>query len=150
VTQREDAQVLICFDGSNAAERAVDAASALLGPRRAVVLTVAPALTFAEGMAATTSLVPGSAFEDLNRAESLRCAEAGAERARRVGFHAEARATIAGTVWQGIVDIADELDAGVIVIGSRGQSGLREFAGGTVSHHVATYARRPVLIVPPA
>ena len=102
------------------AERAIDAAAALFGPRHAVVLNVAPAMTFAEGMAATSSLVPGSAFEDLNKAEALRRAEAGAARARRAGLDAEARATIAPTTWQGIVDVADELDAAVIVIGSRG------------------------------
>jgi Universal stress protein family len=55
VTER----ILICYDGSEDAERAVDTAAALLGPRGAVVLTAAPAMTFAEGVAATSSLVPG-------------------------------------------------------------------------------------------
>ena len=141
--------ILICYDGSNDGERAVDAAAALLGPRPAVVLNVAPAMTFAEGVAATSSLVPGGAFEDLNKAQALRLAEAGAARARRAGLDAEARATIAPTAWQGIVEVADELDAAIIVIGSRGLSGLRELAGGSVSHDVTTHARRPVLIVPP-
>lgn len=142
-------RILICYDGTEDSERAVDTAAALLGPRDAVVLDVAPAMSFAEGMAATSSMVPGSAFEGLNRADALRLAEAGAERARRAGLRAEARGTIASTTWQGIVDVADELDAAAIVIGSRGLRGLREFAGGSVSHDVATHARRPVLIVPP-
>ena len=145
----EEAEILICYDGSNDAKRAVDTAAALLGPRHAVVLNVAPAMTFAEGMAATSSLVPGSAFEDLNRADALIRAEAGAARARRAGLDAEARATIAPTTWRGIVDVADELDAAIIVIGSRGLSGLREAARGSVSHDVTTHARRPVLTVPP-
>ena len=142
-------QILICYDGSDDAERVVDTAAALLGPRDAVVLTVAPAMTFAESMAATSSVVPGGAFEDLNEADARRRAEAGAALARRAGLHAEARATIASTTWEGIIDIADELDAAAIVIGSRGLGGLREFARGSVSHDVATHARRPVLIVPP-
>jgi nucleotide-binding universal stress UspA family protein len=142
-------QILICYDGSEDGERAVDTAAALLGPRDAVVLTVAPAMTFAEGVAATSSLVPGGAFEDLNRADALRRAEAGAAHARRAGLKAEARATVASTAWQGIVDVADELDAAAIVIGSRGLGGFRELAHGSVSHDVATHARRPVLIVPP-
>jgi nucleotide-binding universal stress UspA family protein len=142
-------QILICYDGSEDAERAVDTAAALLGPRDAVVLTVAPAMTFAEGVAATSSLVPGGAFEDLNRADALRRAEAGALHARRAGFDAEARATIASTTWQGILDVADELDAAAIVIGSRGLGGFREFTRGSVSHDVATRTRRPLLIVPP-
>ena len=141
-------QILICYDGSEDAGRAIDVAAALLGPRDAVVLTVAPAMTFAESMAATSSMVPGGAFEDLNEADARRRAEAGATHARRAGLHAEARATIASTTWQGIVDTADELDAAAIVIGSRGLAGLREFAHGSVSHDVATHARRPVLVVP--
>jgi len=142
-------QILICYDGSEDAERAVDTAAALLGPRDAVVLTVAPAMTFAESMAATSSMVPGGAFDDLNKADALRRAEAGAAHARRAGLNAEARATIASTTWQGIVDVADELDAAAIVIGSRGLGGFREFARGSASHDVATHAGRPVLIVPP-
>jgi nucleotide-binding universal stress UspA family protein len=145
VTQK----ILICYDGSSEADRAIDAAAALLGPRQAVVLNVAPPMTFAEGVAATSSLVPGVAFEDLNRADALRRAEAGAAHARRAGFAAEARATIASTTWQGIVDVADELDVAAIVIGSRGVHGFREFAQGSVSHDVATHARRPLVIVPP-
>jgi len=142
-------QILICYSGSEGAERAVDTAAALLGPGKAVVLTVAPAMTFAESVAATSSLVPGGAFEDLNQADALQRAEAGAAYARRAGFDAEARATVASTTWQGILDVADELDAAAIVIGSRGLGGFREFARGSVSHDVATHARRPVLIVPP-
>jgi len=141
--------ILICYDGSAEAERAVDTAAALLAPREAVVLEVEPAIAFAESMAATVSPVPGGAFEALNRAEALRLAEVGAERARRAGLRAEARGEVASTTWQGIVDVADELDAAAIVIGSRGLHGLPELASGSVSHDVATHARRPVLIVPP-
>jgi nucleotide-binding universal stress UspA family protein len=143
------APVLLCYDGSANASRAIDAAAALFGPRQALVLTVAPAMSFAESVAATSSLVPGNAFEDLNKADALRRAEAGAVHARLAGFDAEASATLAPTTWEGIVDAADEHDAAAIVIGSRGLAGLRELTRGSVSHEVATHARRPVLIVPP-
>ena len=107
-------------------------------------------MTFAEGIAASASPVPGSALEDLNWAEALRLAEAGAARARDAGLDAKAQAMIAPTAWQGIVDVADELDAAVIVVGSRGLGGPHEIARNNVSHDLATHARRPVLIVPPA
>ena len=142
-------QILICYDGSHGAERAVDAAAALLAPRHAVVLNVAPAMTFAEGVAATSSLVPGVAFEDLNRAEALRRAEAGAAHAPPAGFAAEARGATASTTWQGIVDVAGELDVAAIVIGSRGVQGFREFAKRSVSHDVDTHARATPADVPP-
>ena len=145
----EDPQILICYDGSGDAERAIDAAATLFGPRSTVVLDVAPEMTFAEGLAATSSLVGGYAFEDLNTADALQRAEAGAEHARRAGLRAVARATIAPDTWEGIVRVADEIDASVIVIGSRGLNGPREHLRGSVSHDVATHSRRPVLIVPP-
>jgi nucleotide-binding universal stress UspA family protein len=37
----------------------------------------------------------------------------------------------------------------VIVLGSRGLTGVREAFEGSVSHDVAEHAGRPVLIVPP-
>jgi nucleotide-binding universal stress UspA family protein len=147
-TEKDTQQILICYDGSSGAGHAVDAAAALFGPRRAVVLVVTPPMTFAEGIAATSALVPGTAFEEGNMADALQRAEAGAAHARRSGLHAEARAMIAPTTWEGIVDVAEELDVAVIVMGTRGLSGLREVARGSVSHDVATHARRPVLIVP--
>jgi hypothetical protein len=57
-------------------------------------------------------------FEDLNWADALQRAEAGAAHACRAGFGA-------------------------------GVHGFCEFAQGSVSHDVATHARRPLVIVPP-
>ena len=141
--------ILICYDGSAEAARAIDVAAALLVRTEAVVLAVAPALTIAESAAA--ALVPPgtAAFRELHEADAVEQARAGAERARRAGFDAKARGDVAASTWDCIVEVADELDAAAIVIGSRGLSGLRELAGGSVSHAVAEHARRPVLIVPP-
>jgi hypothetical protein len=47
----QDAPILICYDGSDGADRAIETAAALLGPRRAVVLDVGPPLTAAESLA---------------------------------------------------------------------------------------------------
>jgi nucleotide-binding universal stress UspA family protein len=144
-----DAPILICYDGSDEAKRAIDAAAALLGPRRAVVIDVGAPLTAAESVASLSSVVPGSAFEELNMAAAREQADAGAERARGVGFTAEARPEVAAPTWEDIVDVADEIDAAVIVLGSRGLTGARERFEGSVSHDVAEHAGRPVLIVPP-
>jgi len=76
-------------------------------------------------------------------------ARAGADRAREAGFRAEPRGELEEPVWEGIVNVADELDAAVIVLGSRGLKGIREQFEGSVSHEVAQHAGRPVLIVPP-
>ena len=141
--------ILICYDGSAESKRAIEAAAALLGPRRAVVADVVPWMTAAESMAATSSLVPGTAFEELNSAEARRIAGRGAEIARSAGFQAQPRGELAGSTWEGIVDVADELDAAVIVIGSRGLTGLKKIVDGSLSQQLAEHAGRPVLIVPP-
>ncbi|MEV0202604.1 universal stress protein [Nonomuraea sp. NPDC050691] len=53
------------------------------------------------------------------------------------------------SIWKTIVDVADELDAALIVTGSRGLSGARSVLLGSVSNHVLHHAHRPTLIVPP-
>jgi len=144
-----DTPILICYDGSESARRAIDAAASLFPGRRAVVLDVAPLLTAGESLAAVSSVVPGTAFEDLNTDDALRVARDGAEHARAARLEAEPRAETASPTWEGIVTVADEIDAAVIVVGSRGLSGVREAFEGSLSHEVAEHASRPVLVVPP-
>jgi nucleotide-binding universal stress UspA family protein len=145
----DDAPILICYDGSADSDRAIEAAAVLLGPRRAVVVCVEPTLTAAESVAAVSAVVPGNAFEDLNTDSAMEKARAGAIRAREAGFEAEPRAELGEPVWESIVDVADEIDASVIVLGSRGLKGISEEFKGSVSHDVAEHAGRPVLVVPP-
>ena len=144
-----DAPILICYDGSDDADRAIDAAADLFGLRRAVVLDIGPPLTVAESFAVMAPVTAGAAFEELNEDDARERARAGAEKARRAGFDAEARAELDAPTWEGIVTVADEIDVAVIVLGSRGLKGARELFEGSVSHEVAEHARRPVLIVPP-
>ena len=147
--QSYETPILICYDGSPAAVRAIETAAALLGPRRAVVLDVASSMTVAESVAAPYSAMAGAAVEETHAAEAVRIAAEGTEIARSSGFEAVARATQAVPTWEGVLEIADELDAPVIVVGSRGLRGLNEALHGSFSHQVAGHAGRPVLIVPP-
>jgi nucleotide-binding universal stress UspA family protein len=145
-----DNPILICYDGSDEADRAIIAAAALFTSRRAIVLDVGPVLTDAESIGAFSPVLPGQAFEDLNLDEARRNARVGVERAQQAGFKAAARAEVAAPTWEAIVDVANDVDAAVIVLGSRGLRGLRELFEGSVSHTVAQHAGRPILIVPPA
>jgi nucleotide-binding universal stress UspA family protein len=78
----------------------------------------------------------------------LASAEEGAQLAQSGGFPAEARAEFDADVWRSIVDVARQLDATVVVLGSRGLHGLRELVEGDAPHQVAIHAHRPVLVVP--
>jgi nucleotide-binding universal stress UspA family protein len=144
-----DTPILICYDGSPAADRAIASAAELLGPRRAVVLDIGPPITPAQSLATISAVVPSNSFEELNEDDARQGADRGAELARSSGFDAKARAAVVAPTWEGITEVADELDVPVIVIGSRGLSGLKETLEGSLSHEVARHAGRPVLIVPP-
>jgi len=52
-----------------------------------------------------------------------------------------------GTPEQEIVKLGEELDAGLIVLGSRGQGGIRRALMGSVSESVVRHAHCPVLVV---
>jgi len=108
--------ILISYDGSPDAARGIEAAAALLGPPRAVVVDVLPWLMSAEGLAAASSLVPGTEFEALNQLEARRFAARGAEIARSAGFRAEPRGEVASSSWEGIVGVADERDVALVLI----------------------------------
>ena len=142
--------ILICYDGSEGAQRAIDAAAALLGSRRAVVVDIGPPMTRRESIGALSPVTAVGLLEQVHAKDALAQAAEGALRAQTAGFSAEARAEVAAPTWEAICGLADELDAAAIVIGSRGLTGPRAVVAGSVSHEVAEHAGRPVLIVPPA
>ena len=111
------------------------------------MVDVGPVITPAESLA---TLTPAPyAFEEYNRGEAASTAEAGARYARGAGLLADARAEVVAPTWEGVVEVADEIGAAVIVMGSRDLNGARELFEGSLSHQVAQHAGQPVLIVPP-
>jgi nucleotide-binding universal stress UspA family protein len=145
--------VLLCFDGSEDARRAIDDAGRLLAPRTAVVLTVWEAardLTALDPVGDTVGRLSGIYAElDAAGLQAARdAADHGAQLAREAGFEPRTRVAC-GSVWRTIVAIAAEEDAAVIVVGARGLSRAASVLG-SVSARVSRHAGRPVLVVPPA
>lgn len=56
---------------------------------------------------------------------------------------------VEGSPARDIAEVADDLGADLIVVGSRGRGEVAELFLGSVSHHLAHHARRPLVIVPP-
>jgi nucleotide-binding universal stress UspA family protein len=137
--------VLFAYDGSELAKLAIDEAGSLLSAGRdAVVLTVWK--PFDVGFLPVGGLQINAAEIDEVREAAEQTAADGASVAEAAGFRARSRAAEAAPTWKAIVEVADELDAGLIVLGSHGRSGLAEMLVGSVAGAVASHSRRSVLI----
>ena len=147
--------VLICYDGSGDAAAAIATAGRILGPRRAVVLTVwEPVAVWqpydpATGLTAPLSKLASRALglDEIARDLAEERVVQGGELARQAGFEAEGRTT-GGKPWRAICDVANDIDAEPIVIGARGLSRVQSALLGSVSAAVVQHARRSVLVVP--
>jgi len=51
-------------------------------------------------------------------------------------------------VWQRVVEVADEIDASLIVCGARGRNAAKRALVGSVSEAVLHHSHRPTLITP--
>jgi nucleotide-binding universal stress UspA family protein len=159
-----DEPILIAYDGSDPARRAVREAGKLFGPRQALVVTVwEPALVLptdplpvpGADPLSVSGLVPPvvdpAAVQRLDQdveAGAHRIAESGAELARSVGLQAEALATDdEGQVARAIVEVARTREAAAIVVGSRGLTGLRARLEGSTSDAVLKHSPCPVVVV---
>ncbi|MFC9973661.1 universal stress protein [Spirillospora sp. NPDC127200] len=150
--------ILIAFDGSDDARTAIEYAARRLKPEPAVVLTVwEPLLTQVAwaplaGVGAMPAAVDQQGEQWAEEDQAERIAEEGVRIAREAGLpEATARAErCSGAIWPAVVEVADEVDASLIVTGSRGLSKAKSVLLGSVSDRVLHHARRPVLIVPRA
>ena len=143
--------VLFCYDGSEGSKTALTAAVELIRPGDAVVLVVWQSA--AEQLARAGSFlvaIPNEGEIDEEEAAAARkLADEGAEGARRRGYNASPRTAQANeSVAKTIVEVAEEIDAGLIVCGQRGRGAITSALLGSVSEALAAHTRRPVLIAP--
>ncbi|HEY2435968.1 MAG TPA: universal stress protein [Solirubrobacteraceae bacterium] len=71
----------------------------------------------------------------------------GAALAEAAGFRALSGAVVESPTGKAIVDLAEERDARLIVLGSHGRTGIPDVLLGSVASAVAAHSRRSVLIV---
>jgi nucleotide-binding universal stress UspA family protein len=141
--------ILLCYDGSEDAKRAIAHAAELFVTDRALVLSAwqPAAMAYAYEWPGVT-YVPGmEALDTANEVLARRLAAEGAALAEAAGLAAEPVAVRSdGPLWRTIVAEADACEVAAIVLGSRGRSAPRELMLGSVARAVGHHARRPVLV----
>jgi nucleotide-binding universal stress UspA family protein len=151
--------ILIAYDGSDDAQAAIDHAAQLMHGLYATVLTVwlpfnsllagscSPGMGM--GTAGSYAYAETREIDEATRQSALATAEEGVQRAGAAGLIAtplvESRA---GDVATTILEVATEIDADVIAMGTRGRSGVRAYLLGSVSRSVVEHADRAVLVIP--
>jgi nucleotide-binding universal stress UspA family protein len=157
--ETNSAPVVVGYDGSPAADRAVRAAGGLLAGRRALVVVVwkvGVGWELVELPAVSLGLPPSSldvrtALEiDQDLAErAQRLATQGAELARESGFEAEGLAIaedLQVTVAEAILRVARENGAQAVVVGVHGHGRIGESLLGSTSRDVIRSASCPVVV----
>jgi nucleotide-binding universal stress UspA family protein len=139
--------IVIAYDGSELAELAIAEASELLSSDR-------PVLVVCAWQPFDVGFVPDKDFHvDAKQAPEVKqaaqaTAARGAALAERAGFtDVRSMAVETAPIWQGIVKVAEDEDASVIVIGSHGHhSGLAGVFVGSVASAVSAHSTRTVLV----
>ena len=156
----DERTVVVAYDGSAEAKAAVREAATLFPTYRLVIacvwepglalaLATAPAATDPTGLGFVAPT--GEAVAAIDRAQRDHAAEMaddGVRLARELGANADAypvpdERDVAATV----AELADELDAGAIVVGSRGLGAVKSKLLGSTSAGLLRQSGRPVLVV---
>jgi nucleotide-binding universal stress UspA family protein len=151
VSSPDKGPILLSYDGSDGARRALEVAGALFPGRKAVVLHVWSPIGLVAAAYGGLAALPDYDDSALEKA-ARELADEGAGRAKAAGLDATAaiaEGTYEGT-WHAILEAGRQQGAALIVIGARGLSTFKSFVLGSVSHGVAQHAHVPVLIVPPS
>lgn len=144
------APILIAYDGSDFANAAVAEAGRQLRPgRKALILTVSEPLEKIPFIGAAGVPIDDDSMKaiyEAARSGAEKTAEEGCDLARAAGLDPEPLIATGAPIWNHIVETADEHGADLIVIGSRGLSGLKYAVLGSVAAAVAQHSKCTVLI----
>ncbi|MBT2226321.1 universal stress protein [Nonomuraea sp. NEAU-A123] len=144
--------ILVAYDGSADSRAAIEFAAKHLAAEPTLIVTVwEPLLVQIKRYPLAGAGVVSDSGEEW-RIQAEQYAKEGAELATASGLADVTYRAVADneSIWRTIVDVADEVDASLVVTGSRGLAGVRSVLLGSVSNHVLHHAHRPTLIVPPA
>jgi nucleotide-binding universal stress UspA family protein len=143
--------ILIAYDGSQDAKAAIEQAGKLFKGESATVVTVWQRFidTMVRLGGGVGVIVDYAEIDASSEQSATERAGEGAKLAAAAGLTADSRSLVVeSTIPAAILGVAAELDAAVVVLGSRGYTGVKSLMLGSVSNHVLHHADRPVLVVP--
>jgi nucleotide-binding universal stress UspA family protein len=148
----ESPSILICFDGSERARHAIAVTAQLFPAGHAHILNVWEPVERIVARYAALGPYFGDGVGDADsslESEAADLAAAGAKLATDAGLAATPHtAPMRTSVWEAVIEAADELDASVIVTGTRSLHGVREMLANTLSHALLQNSKRAVLAIP--
>lgn len=144
------ATIVAATDFSPNAERALDWAQRVAAAHEArlVLVHAMPAPAVAGTAAPEFVTLPAEVYEEQER-QARTLLEERAARAQAAGVPSDIRLPM-GAPSASILDAIEEDQAGLVVLGTRGQTGLTRAFLGSVAAHVIRDAPCPVLTIPPA
>jgi nucleotide-binding universal stress UspA family protein len=141
--------ILLCTDGSPLARAALEAGLLVVGRDRPMLLVTVvddPDPTLVTGTGFAGGVITPEELDARSAAAAAQAEVILTETAEALGLpHCETR-TLRGDAALAICDLAEEVAAAGIVIGSRGHGGFRRAVLGSVSDHVVRHAPCPVVI----
>lgn len=139
-------KILLAYDGSKASKQALERAIELAKVTPGSALYVVHAFDFPRFfIGEALAPLPASVNKDYYDL-AVQTAEEVKGRLEAEGLNAQVE-LLQGSPAEVILNYAKKNTVDVIVIGSRGLGGIREFVLGSVSHNVVQSARIPVLVV---
>lgn len=144
-------KILVCFDGSDHAKQAIRE-TARLFPNAHVDVVSVRKLDWTQPLSGDPAwpLVSGTVTPEVQllASDTRTVAEQGAGLARDLGLDAYPDGIVTSTsVWREIVAMAFEGSYDLVVVGSRGRSGVKTAVLGSVSSGISSHSRVPVLVV---
>jgi nucleotide-binding universal stress UspA family protein len=136
--------ILVAVDGSEYSDRATQHAIDLLSSGSAAelhLINVQPALS-----GAVAAFVSRDQIDQHHREEGEKALASAVALAKKAGIQAKVHIGV-GRQGEIVADFARKLDAGLVVIGTRGHTGLAGVLLGSVAQDVIAHSKVPVTLV---
>ncbi len=142
-------RIVVPYDGSKGAAKALETAVGLqkLCDGELLLLTIYRHHSYVEASLSMVRVEEPENLDDVLRGHAKQVVEHGKAEAAKLGSKKVRGFVRNGPVARGIVAFADEHDADLIVLGSRGLGSIEGYLLGSVSHKVTGLAEIPVLVV---